>query len=105
IEVLPTVSFLNVLDWLQLPPVRFSIVMHLGGIDMVDTFEAYLRRLLRDSIVRFAQDNHALVADGGTNAGVMQLMGDAYQSVEANFPLVGITAKHAVTYPGGPAPA
>src|SRR5687767_12283630 len=104
LEVLPTVSFLDVIDWLELPHVRFSIVLHLGGIEMDEVFGAQMKTLLRDSVIRFAQDNHAVVADGGTDAGVMQIMGEAYQSTHATFPLVGVTAKHAVTYPGGPDP-
>ncbi|MBF6300894.1 hypothetical protein IU459_25600 [Nocardia amamiensis] len=40
------------------------------------------------------------VVDGGTDVGVMQLMGQARASARASFPLIGVAADRTVTLPG-----
>lgn len=105
IETQPTVSINALREWLELPVPRFAIVMHLGALKLDHPMRQRMRNFLKDSVVRFAQDNQAVVVDGGTNAGVMQLMGSAYKALNATFPLIGVTVKNSVTYPGGPGPA
>jgi hypothetical protein len=104
LESIATASAQSVADWLELPPARFSIVLHGGAGDMQNSDQGKLTRLLRDSLVRFAEDNRALVADGGTDVGLVQVMGDAYLAAKASFPLVGVAVSDTVTYPGGPPP-
>lgn len=103
IEVMPTVSASNVRDWMDIPEMRHAIVMHLGALTMEHGEQ--IQHLLQNSVVRFAEESHALVADGGTEAGVMQLMGRAYEAAGATFPLIGVTVKNSVTYAGGPEPS
>ncbi|NJL95133.1 MAG: hypothetical protein HC915_16145 [Anaerolineae bacterium] len=105
IETLPTISAVDVVRWFALPALRHTIVVHGGGQAVDRLLHTRLKRLLADSLVRFAEDNPALVADGGTDAGVMEMLGDAYALVNATFPLMGITVGNAITYPGGPPPA
>lgn len=102
LEVIPTSSAVDVVRWLDLPPNRLTLSMHVGASEF--TPEKPLKNLLVQSVMRFAEDNQALVADGGTDAGVMQVIGEAYAEAAATFPLVGITVKNSVTYPGGPEP-
>lgn len=45
----------------------------------------------------------ATVLDGGTDSGVMKVMGQARQAAGARFPLVGVAAEGTVILPGGPA--
>lgn len=104
LEVIPTSSITDVVQWLDLPPNRLTISMHLGATELAPAQGHILRKLLTQSVIRFAEDNQALVADGGTDAGVMQIIGEAYAEANATFPLLGITVKNTVTYPGGPEP-
>ena len=104
LESVATASAQNVSDWLELPPSRFSIVMHGGAADMTDAYRDKMTTLLRESLVRFAEDNRALVADGATDTGLVRVMGDAYLHARGSFPLIGVAVSDVVTYPGGPAP-
>ena len=104
LESVATASAQSVVDWLELPSARFSIVLHGGAGDMSESYYKKLMLLLRDSLVRFAEDNRALVADGGTDTGLVQVMGEAYLAAKATFSLVGVVVSDAVTYPGGPPP-
>lgn len=104
IEVMPTSSAVDVVRWLGLPPNRLTISMHVGGMELSGQQQSHLKRVLSQSVIRFAEDNKLLVADGGTDAGVMQIVGEAYAEAKATFPLLGITVRNNVTYPDGPEP-
>ncbi|HLA44108.1 MAG TPA: hypothetical protein VJZ27_11765, partial [Aggregatilineales bacterium] len=91
LETLPTVSTNRVAEWLELPPVRFCVAVHGGASDMSAEYQQKMRSLLSNSLIRFAEDNRALIADGGTDTGIMHVMGDAYRDFGASFPLIGIT--------------
>jgi len=52
--------------------------------------------LLRESIVPMLDRWDVAVVDGGTDSGVMQLMGDARAAVGASFALVGVAARATV---------
>jgi len=105
LESVATASAQSVVDWLELPSGRFSIVLHGGSANMSESYQNRLTILFRDSLVRFAEDNRALVADGGTDIGLVQVVGNAYQAAKASFPLLGVAVSDAVTYPGGPPPS
>jgi hypothetical protein len=45
-----------------------------------------------DGIATAAQETGAAVVDGGTDAGVMRLMGQARNKRKASFPLIGVAA-------------
>lgn len=53
-------------------------------------------------IVALAERLRASVVDGGTDAGIMRLVGKARASARALFPLVGVAAEGTVVVPGGP---
>jgi hypothetical protein len=59
-----------------------------------------LQPFFRDALVPVATDLQAYVVDGGTDAGVMRLMGLARKDAGADFPLIGVTAVGTVTLPG-----
>lgn len=50
------------------------------------------------------QGLNGVVIDGGTNCGVMQLMGQARQQIGATFPLIGVCAIGTVILPDGTPP-
>ena len=73
-----------------------------GGLDGADM--ARLRPLFTEVLVPLAESLGASVVDGGTDAGVMRLMGRARAEGGAAFPLVGVAAAGTISLPGAPAP-
>ena len=63
-----------------------------------------LRSLFTEILAPFAQAYPLLVIDGGTDAGVMQLMGQARHTIEGTFPLLGIAAIGNIILPDLPPP-
>lgn len=64
-----------------------------------------LAGLLRRGLVRAAEAAGAVLVDGGTQAGVMALLGEAVAARGHPVPLIGVAPAGRVTYPGGPEPA
>jgi SLOG in TRPM, prokaryote/Protein of unknown function (DUF4231) len=68
-----------------------------GGADgLVDGQLARLRPLFEEGLAPLADALGACVIDGGTDAGVMALMGQARAKLGASFPLVGVAASGTV---------
>lgn len=63
-----------------------------------------LRFLFSDILAPLAQGLGLVVVDGGTDAGVMQLMGQARSQIQGSFPLLGIVAAAMAILPDLPAP-
>lgn len=59
-----------------------------------------LRSLFEQVLAPLAEELGLAVIDGGTDAGVMQLMGQARQKIAGSFPLVGVAATGTVSLPG-----
>jgi hypothetical protein len=59
-----------------------------------------LRPLFEQALVPGAERLGVVVVDGGTDAGVMHLIGRARTSAGARFPLVGVPAVGTVRFPG-----
>ena len=59
-----------------------------------------LRPLFEQGLVPGAERLGVVVIDGGTDAGVMRLIGRARTRAEATFPLVGVPAIGTVRFPG-----
>jgi hypothetical protein len=71
-----------------------------GGAGDMDSKDADLiRAIVEEAIVEFAQQHDLVVIDGGTQAGVMQLLGEARQRRRATFPLIGVAPHPMVHYP------
>ncbi len=64
-----------------------------------------LQRLFIEVLAPLAQKWQAVVVDGGTDAGVMRLMGQARAMIGADFPLVGIVPIGLATLPDQSAPS
>jgi hypothetical protein len=69
-----------------------------GGLDGADLDQVY--PVMARGIVPVAGQCGAVVIDGGTDAGVMRLIGRARAELSASFPLVGVAAAGTVTLPG-----
>ncbi len=99
----PGATAAEVLPALALPPHQ-AVLLLLGGADGLDTARLpRLRQFFGRGIARAALDTGAVVLDGGTDAGVMALMGQGVASRGQRTPLVGV-APAALVPPPGQAP-
>lgn len=74
-----------------------------GGADGIEPAQlAQLRPLFDDILVPIVAAAGGAIVDGGTDSGVMGLMGRAVASVGRGVPLVGVAAAATVTLPGSP---
>jgi hypothetical protein len=79
------------------------LVIVIGGADSLDrALERRLAHLLREGVTRAAASANAMMIDGGTQAGVMTLMGAAAALEGECGRLIGVAPAGKVTYPGGP---
>jgi SLOG in TRPM, prokaryote/Protein of unknown function (DUF4231) len=73
------------------------VLVLVGGADgLGDTQLARLRPLFEEGLAPLADALGACVIDGGTDAGVMALIGQARAKLGASFPLIGVTASGTV---------
>jgi hypothetical protein len=64
-----------------------------------------LAEVMRCAVVPTVMRHDAAVVDGGTDSGVMRLIGQARWTEAADFPLVGVAAEGTVTLPGTTPPS
>jgi hypothetical protein len=80
-----------------------AVIMVFGGAKgLDDSRKARLAELFRNAIAPAVADAGALVIDGGTESGVMAMMGEALARNGRESQLLGIAPAGKVTYPGGP---
>jgi hypothetical protein len=83
-----------------------TVVVLVGGADTMGEKEfATVARVLRDEVVPVAERRDAVVIDGGTDSGVMQLIGRARSALHGRFPLIGVAAEGTVLLPGAGTPS
>lgn len=87
---------------LGLPTSRRCLVV-IGGASKIGQrdFER-LEFLFTEVLAPLAQKLNMVVIDGGTDAGVMRLMGNARTHIKGTFPLVGVAPKGLVSLPNQP---
>jgi hypothetical protein len=56
------------------------------------------------AVAEFAAENRAVIVDGGTESGVMQMVGEARKRGSYQFPLIGVSPFGKVSYPNMPNP-
>ncbi|HZD02343.1 MAG TPA: hypothetical protein VFA46_19780 [Actinomycetes bacterium] len=69
-----------------------------GGLDSAELDRLY--PVMARGIAPVARQRGAVVIDGGTDAGVMRLIGRAREELHASFPLIGVAAAGTVALPG-----
>jgi len=85
------------------PRSALVIVGGAGGLSPEDGQQ--LAHLFNAVIAPYAQHHGLVVVDGGTDYGVMQLMGQSRVRHQATFPLVGVVVHSKVKWPHQPAAA
>lgn len=84
-----------------LVPGRWPVVVLVGGAGGVtDQERVRWQGLFRDGLVAGVAAGGGCVLDGGTDAGVIALVGAARAAFGAGFPLVGVVATGTIRWPG-----
>jgi hypothetical protein len=80
-----------------------ALIMVFGGAKgLDDSRNARLGELFTSAVAPAAAEAGALIIDGGTQSGVMAMMGEALARDGRESQLLGIAPAGKVTYPGGP---
>ena len=96
------VPMASLIESLGISPPK-NLILLIGGADKLDEkLTSRLTQLFSRGIARAAADAEALIIDGGTQAGVMQIMGQSIVDRGRKSSLLGIAPEGKVTYPGGP---
>lgn len=76
------------------------VLVVIGGASLISDEDLQrLQRLFSEVLAPLAQEWGLIVADGGTDAGVMRLMGNAREEISGTFPLVGVSPDGLVKLP------
>jgi hypothetical protein len=78
----------------------YPVIVLIGGD--IQEKQATVTSAAIQTLAKVAEETRALVICGGTDMGVMAEIGLTRKQNEYKFPLVGITLKALVTWPGGP---
>ncbi|MEA5603572.1 hypothetical protein [Nostoc sp. UHCC 0252] len=83
-----------------------SVLVVVGGASNISEADFLrIKRLFREVLAPIAESLGAYVVDGGTDAGVMKLMGEARTQIGAKFALIGVTPENKVALPNQQEPA
>ena len=78
-----------------------AVILIIGGADSIDSkLMPKLTQLFGRGIARAALEAEAVIIDGGTQAGVMSLMGEGVAARGYKSTLIGVAPAGKVTYPG-----
>lgn len=90
----------KIIDNFGLLTPRPTIFISGGASAMSDEDIERTRILMNEGIAAFAEKYNITVVDGGTEAGVMDMIGDAREKNGYKFPLIGVAPIHKISYPG-----
>lgn len=99
IQIRNSAELADALQAIGLKGSRPTFVLVGGASGLKDDYLECLRQLFVERLAPLAEETGAYVVDGGTDAGVMQLMGEARLAINGTFPLVGVAAIGTVILP------
>jgi SLOG in TRPM, prokaryote len=79
---------------------RPVLVLIGGAKNLSAADDEILQQLFETVLAPIAQQWQAAIVDGGTDAGIMKLIGQARQQIQGTFPLIGVAPIERVTLPG-----
>ncbi len=88
---------------LEIKQPRALILLFGGAAGLDESLKPRLLQHFSRSVARAAIETGAIIIDGGTKAGVMELMGQAVADQGRKSILLGVAPSGKVTYPEGPA--
>lgn len=100
IRIVSTDEISAALDSAGLRRERAVVVLVGGAGGMGEKDLETVAEVLRTVVVPLVERRDAVVIDGGTDSGVMRLIGRARSAAEGRFPLVGVAAEGTVVVPG-----
>lgn len=92
----------DVLNTLRFQQPKTVIIVIGGANELDDSLKARLKFLCNLGIARLATESETAIIDGGTQAGIMELIGQAVAERGHQSILLGVAPSGAVTYPGRP---
>ncbi|MEA5624495.1 hypothetical protein [Nostoc sp. UHCC 0251] len=98
-------ELLDALERIGLGGSRPVLVVVGGASNISEADLLRIQRLFTEVLAPIAESLGAYVVDGGTDAGVMQLMGEARTQIGAKFALIGVTPESKVALPNQQEPA
>ncbi len=88
-----------ILDALEIASPRAVILLFGGAAGLDNSRKAQLATLFADGVAPVAAELGALIIDGGTQSGVMAMMGEAVAQSHTTVELLGIAPKGKITNP------
>src|SRR5438094_302866 len=88
-----------ILGALEITLPRAVILLFGGAAGLDDSRKAHLATLFADGVAPVAAELGALMIDGGTQSGVMAIMGEAVARSPGTSQLIGIAPKGKITHP------
>ncbi len=77
------------------------VIFIIGGAGLMEEESVdQIRKMVENGLAKFAEERQVTIIDGGTAAGVMELIGEARQRSGYTFPLVGVAPFSQIEYPG-----
>ena len=89
----------EILDALEIAPPRAVILLFGGAAGLDESRKAHLATLFADGVTPVAAELGALIIDGGTQSGVMAIMGEAVARHPGKCQLLGIGPDGKVAHP------
>ena len=88
-----------ILEALEITSPRAVILLFGGAAGLDDSRKAHLETLFADGVTPVAVELGALIIDGGTQSGVMAMMGEAVARSPGRCQLLGIAPKGKIAHP------
>jgi len=88
-----------IIDALGIASPRAVILLFGGAAGLDDSRKAHLATLFADGVAPAAAESGALIVDGGTQSGVMEIMGEAVARHHGTCQLLGIAPKGKIAHP------
>jgi hypothetical protein len=92
----------SILKALDIGQSKALIILVGGAAGLDEPLKPRLVQLFSRGIAHAVAGRNALIIDGGTQAGVMAMMGQGVADIGRNSILLGVVPAGKVTYPGGP---
>jgi hypothetical protein len=98
----PDTSATTIISSLGIQPPKILFIVIGGASSLDEQFVDRLKLLCNLGIARQAIEAEAIIIDGGTQAGIMKIMGEAIAERCYHSILLGVAPSGTVTYPGAP---
>lgn len=90
----------DVIDLLEIPPPRMTIILNGGTSTLDKTLQQKLTVLLQDGLARIVCEENITVITGATDAGIFSIFGQGLEKWRGEPVCIGVAVKNLVTWPG-----